>query len=323
MIARTVPALVALALIGCGGDSRSLVESPGRDVSRDSKLLEASASTLQEDAPIEDIHLYLCGFHFYSGEMRRQVEAHHFCSMVNDEFHQCVIYDGNTEDAKLIGVEYVISERLFKTLPEEEKKLWHSHAYEVKAGLLTAPGLPDRQEHEVMEKLVATYGKTFHFWQVDRGDTLPLGIPRLMMGFTRDGQIQPELLEARDRRFEISTAVERTERTDIPTPQVDPAADAWQKGQVVELKQVIGSGREGRARQAGTRRQGQEQQGQTPAPDGQQSEPQPRQSEPRQTEPEQTGPQERESSESGSIEAEPPPSDATESPELGEPRPPQ
>ena len=28
-----------------------------------------------------------------------------------------------------------------------------------------------------MQKLVNTYGKTFHTWQVDRGDTLPLGIP--------------------------------------------------------------------------------------------------------------------------------------------------
>lgn len=299
----------AVALIGCGGESRSLVEAPGREASRESKVLEASAATLQEDAPIEDINLYLCGFHFYSGEMNRQVEAHHFCSMVNDELHQCVIYDGNSDDAKLIGVEYLISERLFKTLPEEEKRLWHSHAYEVKAGLLTAPGLPDRQEHELMEKLVTTYGKTFHFWQVDRGDTLPLGIPRLMMSFTKDGQVEPELLEARDRRFEISTAVERTERTDIPTPAVDPAADAWQKGQVVELREVIGAGREGRTRPAGTQREGQDRE---PAPPAQPQPQQPQQPDEQPPQPdEQPAPDEQ------------PDSGATESPELGEPRPPE
>ncbi len=28
-----------------------------------------------------------------------------------------------------------------------------------------------------MKKLINTYGKTFHTWQVDRGDTLPLGNP--------------------------------------------------------------------------------------------------------------------------------------------------
>lgn len=30
------------------------------------------------------------------------------------------------------GVEYVISEKVFKTLPQEEKQLWHSHEFEVR-----------------------------------------------------------------------------------------------------------------------------------------------------------------------------------------------
>lgn len=29
--------------------------------------------------------------------------------------------------ARLIGIEYIITERLFRELPEEEKKYWHSH----------------------------------------------------------------------------------------------------------------------------------------------------------------------------------------------------
>lgn len=29
------------------------------------------------------------------------------------------------------GVEYIVSDRIFETLPKEEQKLWHSHAYEV------------------------------------------------------------------------------------------------------------------------------------------------------------------------------------------------
>lgn len=34
--------------------------------------------------------------------------------------------------AGLIGIEYMISTALFETLPEEEKKYWHSHKYEVR-----------------------------------------------------------------------------------------------------------------------------------------------------------------------------------------------
>lgn len=33
------------------------------------------------------------------------------------------------------GVEYVVSEKLFGTLPDEEKQLWHSHFHEVRVSL--------------------------------------------------------------------------------------------------------------------------------------------------------------------------------------------
>lgn len=30
------------------------------------------------------------------------------------------------------GVEYIISRRLYEGLPDEEKRFWHSHVYEVR-----------------------------------------------------------------------------------------------------------------------------------------------------------------------------------------------
>lgn len=64
-----------------------------------------------------------------------QVEAHHYCSHLNEEVRQCIIYDSADNNARLIGIEYIISRRLFEALPEEEKKLWHSHQYEVRPPL--------------------------------------------------------------------------------------------------------------------------------------------------------------------------------------------
>lgn len=29
------------------------------------------------------------------------------------------------------GVEYIVSDKIFETLPPDEQKLWHSHAHEV------------------------------------------------------------------------------------------------------------------------------------------------------------------------------------------------
>ena len=66
--------------------------------------------------------------------------------------------------------------------------MWHSHVHEVKSGQLIAPGIPEIAEHELMEKLVGTYGKTFHTWHTDMQHELPVGVPQVMMGFTADNQ---------------------------------------------------------------------------------------------------------------------------------------
>jgi hypothetical protein len=202
----------------------------GEEKSTKTKLLEAGAELLQGEGPIGAIHAHVCGFHFYNGEPHRQVRAHHYCSHQNEEVLQCVIYDSHGKNARLIGIEYIISEALFKQLPEEEKKLWHSHQYEVKSGQLVAPNIPDAAEKELMKKLVNTYGKTWHTWQIDRGDTLPLGTPKLMMGFTADGQGDPKMVEQRDKDLGVDTTKKREKRMDIEANDIVPGANAWQHG---------------------------------------------------------------------------------------------
>lgn len=224
-------------MLGCGGNNtESNVDAPGADKSAKSKVLDAGADLIQSAPPLKKINAYLDGFHFYNGNIGAQMEAHHYVSQLNEDVYQAVIYDGNGEDAKLMGVEYIITERLFKTLDDEEKKLWHSHHHEVKSGTLIAPGLPDIAEYELMEKLVSTYGKTIHTWHTDQEFQLPIGSPMIMMGFTKDGQLDPKLLEERDRRFNVSSAEKKKQRADIPMPDVDPLANAWEKG---ELRQFI------------------------------------------------------------------------------------
>jgi hypothetical protein len=173
--------------------------------------------------------------------MKGQMEAHHYCSNVNEELIQCVIFDGNVREARLMGVEYIVSKRLFTALPDAEKALWHSHVHEVKSGQLIAPGIPQVAEHELMEKLVGTYGKTFHTWHTDQQEQLPLGVPQLMMGFTADGQIDPAILAARDERFGISSEEKRTARADIAAPPIARGADSWQDGKIVQIADPTGA----------------------------------------------------------------------------------
>lgn len=208
---------------------------PGRQKQLDTRLLEAGAALLQAKQPLQAMNLYLDGFHRYSDDAGHQMEAHHYCARLNEDVIQCAIFDGNTRDARLIGIEYIVSEKTFRSFSEDEKKMWHSHRYEVKSGTLVAPNLPLAAEHELMKKVITTYGKTWHTWDSHHHD-LPLGIPQLMMAFTDDGQLRPELVADRDRRFGVSTAERRQNRQDISATPPDPAADSWQDGTALQLE---------------------------------------------------------------------------------------
>jgi len=230
-------------LAACGGsNTASNVEAPGADTRARTAALDKGAAALQDKPPIEALNAYLDGFHFYSGNLQAQMEAHHYCAVLNEELIQCVIYDGNTRAAKIMGVEYIVSERLFKSLPPQEKALWHSHVHEVKSGQLVAPGIPQAAEHALMEKLVGTYGKTFHTWHTDQQKTLPIGVPQLMMGFTADGQAHAAMVAERDKRFGIDSAEKKKSRADIPAPPIAEGADSWQKGPAVQIADPTGTG---------------------------------------------------------------------------------
>ncbi|XP_050365149.1 oil body-associated protein 1A-like [Argentina anserina] len=213
---------------------------PGEPTKTGIAILETATAAIQGFGPVNKIHQHLCAFHFYAHDMTRQVEAHHFCGHQNEEVRQCLLYDSPESDAKLIGLEYMVSERLFLTLPDDEKKLWHSHEYEVKSGILFMPGVPGPIQRQDLEKVCKTYGKVFHFWQVDRGDTLPLGVPQVMMALTRDGQLYEELAQNLEKRYEVSFGKERESRAYMSGPNlgVHPLANGGGKGLKTELREV-------------------------------------------------------------------------------------
>lgn len=228
-----VPVAAALALYACD------LKENGTGKIAQMKVLEANAESLKNDAPPTAVRAHVCGFHFESGAIQRQASGHTYISNLGEDIMQCVIYDSDKPQARIIGIEYIISREKFESLPEEEKKFWHSHVHEVKSGQLIAPRLTEGVEKELMRDLVGTYGKTWHTWQVARGDALPLGEPRLMMGSTADGQIAADLIDARDREFEVSSEKKRESREDLPSPEVLPGADSWQSGTSYQIGPIL------------------------------------------------------------------------------------
>jgi len=138
---------LAMMLAACGGgNTDSRVRESGAPASTGTKVFEAGSRVLQSAEPVKSLDIYLDGFHPMADNPAVQMEAHHYCHQMNEDFAQCVLFDGNTNDAKMNGIEYIVSERVFNGLPAPERKYWHPHNYEILSGQLIAPGLPEGAE---------------------------------------------------------------------------------------------------------------------------------------------------------------------------------
>lgn len=214
-----VAAYVATSAPAFAQQEKPQVAPPGQDKSASTRALEAGAMVMQGNAPLHGFDIYLDGFHSMKEHPDQQMEAHHFCRQVNEDMAQCALFDGNTLNANLDGIEYIISEKLFATLPAGERQYWHPHNGEILSGQLIAPGIPQAAEHALMKKKMNSYGKTWHVWNTNmngkRGDALPLGPAMLAWSFSRDGELMPQLQDARDTRTKISTAERRRDRADL------------------------------------------------------------------------------------------------------------
>lgn len=215
---------IAMALVGCGTSLTHETVQPNTTPAGDSKTaktktLEVGAKTLQSDAPLKGFDVYMVGFHPMKANPKMQMEAHHYCHQMNQDFAQCVLFDSNGTTANMNGVEYIISEKLFNTLPTEEKKYWHPHNGEILSGQLVAPGIPNVAEKALMKDKMNSYGKTWHVWNTGHEgmapDKLPFGEAMLAWSFNREGEAIPGLVEKRDKKLKINSSEIRKERADL------------------------------------------------------------------------------------------------------------
>lgn len=106
---------------------------------------------------------------------------------------------------------------------------------QVRSGMLIMPNanVPNAvweiAETEEMREVIGLYGKTYHFWQVDRGDTLPLGKPELMMSFTKNEQVPWEKVKERDERYGVETSRKKEVRKGIEGVEIHEDVDSCWK----------------------------------------------------------------------------------------------
>ncbi|KHN47372.1 oil body-associated protein 2B [Glycine soja] len=218
--------------------------TPGKPMSVGQHVIDKSAMMVQSLDPIKQMSQHVCSFAIYSHDMSRQIETHHYCSRLHQNFIQCAVYDSDESKARLLGVEYIVPADVFEAFPPEEQKLWHSHAYEIKSGLLVNPRVPEVVAMPELENLAQTYGKFWCTWQVDRGDRLPMGAPALMMSpqAASPGLVRAELVLERDAKYNFSSKSLKSSRLEIPEPEmINPLADYWKqhgKGFVIDIEET-------------------------------------------------------------------------------------
>jgi len=200
------------------------------------RVVETVASYTQSFHPLKNVCAHLNAFHRFPAENNRSIETNHYCAHLHgSDVKQCLLYDSPNPDARLLGIEIMITEDRFDRLPKEEKKYWHSHVYEVKSGQLTLQNYSHLPEllwnaavKREMEETVNLYGKIFQYPQWSEEYGVPLGEPQLMMSFTSDDQLTEEakqMIIDRDRRFGVDTQKQKQERIDIEADAVHPEAD--------------------------------------------------------------------------------------------------
>lgn len=182
-------------------------------------LALAQQTPQQQTTAVDQISIWLLGFHPMKDNPSKQFMAHHLCQQLRPDLMQCVLYDGNQPDSRMIGVEYIVPQETYQSLGGQEKQYWHPHNFEILSGELVAPGVPN--DAELLASKMNSYGKTWHTWDAGLFDPetrsftaeeFPTGEPHLAWSFNHLGEEHDGLLEAAFESYDINPAEKREQR---------------------------------------------------------------------------------------------------------------
>jgi predicted lipoprotein with Yx(FWY)xxD motif len=198
--------------------------------------------TTAEETGLSDC-LNLNGFFFKSENMNNQMLLYNYCCLNSKKFYQCILSD---MEGRLVGLNYILNATIFNTLPDNEKKLWHSNEFQIKNGLLILVEKNSTKENEYMKMLVDTYGKAISIWDTELMESVPLGTPKLLMTLTKEGEVSQKLLQFRDQLFDVKVQDIINSRKNLKAMNPASGADDWEKsGKTIvfniEEKPIIGT----------------------------------------------------------------------------------
>jgi hypothetical protein len=109
------------------------------------------------------------------------LRVEHFCKPNDRIMMVCQLYDSNSANATLIGIEYIITQEQYDSLPNREKPYWHAHREEFSPTRADPrmPELSPEQAQAEMAKTLPTWGKVIITWIPS--DDLPSFPPQVQL----------------------------------------------------------------------------------------------------------------------------------------------
>jgi hypothetical protein len=105
----------------------------------------------------------------------------HYCKPNDKIAMVCQLYDGDSANATLIGVEYMVTQEQYDSLPDREKPYWHAHRVEFRPDRAD-PMMPELSAEEAkveMARLAPTWGKVIITW--NPADDMPSFPPQVQL----------------------------------------------------------------------------------------------------------------------------------------------
>jgi len=187
--------------------------------------------------PLRNFTVHAVSIHHRAGNVSAQAVVHHYCGHVNPKVMQCLLFDSHLFGARVIGVEYIISRDLFKKLPIQYRKLWHSHVYEVLSGILVFPGVTNAtKEKLLLADILNSYGITYHILDPMESSPFPQNVTELWFSILGDALVRQDLVQQVDKLPGVNGTVleRRKQRKQMGlyelAKSVVEGADAWARG---------------------------------------------------------------------------------------------
>jgi hypothetical protein len=102
--------------------------------------------------------------------------AHHYCKEVAGGMTECLLFESDEPNARLVGVEVIVGADAHAALPDDEKAMWHYHKEEIAKVSATLPDVSAEEGAKVLKDVEETYGKVYLLWDPGNSDK-PIGNP--------------------------------------------------------------------------------------------------------------------------------------------------